>query len=335
MCGTQTSASRAMLEVFLLSVIVALATWFIIQRKRRFSFFKDLGIPGPPPSLLSGNLSEIIQKGSLIAFKEWLDKYGDIVGFYNGAHPFIMVKDPELIRKIQIKDFNNFTSRGMMSGFARSHPIISQSMVHAEGDRWKKMRSLITPAFTTSNMKQMASLMDDSANELLDVIESLWSKTEAIEIRELFQRLTADVLIGTAFGLKFNLQRKDQTNSSAESLFQESLKSFQQFRHAWINFLTTCFPEFAHLWKTLMSCSLRFSKTATDNIFDELSPIVQFRRRNRENDRSDLLQLMLNAQVEDGAFVDVHSLTTSIDADSAYEGKVNSCLLLIPHLIIE
>ncbi|XP_075557329.1 cytochrome P450 3A16-like isoform X2 [Dermacentor variabilis] len=259
--------------------------------------------------------------GSLITFKEWLDKYGDIVGFYNGAHPFIMVKDPELIRKIQIKDFNNFTSRGMTSGFARSHAIISQSMVNAEGDRWKKMRSLITPAFTTSNMKQMASLMDDSSNELLEVIESLLSKQKAIEFRELFQRLAADVLIGSAFGLKFNLQRKDRTNTSAESLFQESLKSFQQFRHAWINFLTACFPEFASLWKAVMSCSLRFNKTATDNIFDELSPIVQFRRRNRENYRSDLLQLMLNAEVEDDAFVDAHSLTTSVDADSAYEEK--------------
>ncbi|XP_054923933.2 cytochrome P450 3A4-like [Dermacentor andersoni] len=310
-----------MLEVLLLSVIIALATWFIIQRKRRFSFFKDLGIPGPPPSFLSGNLSEIIQKGSLITFKEWLDKYGDIVGFYNGAHPFLIVKDPELIKKIQIKDFNNFTSRGMMSGFARSHPIISQSMVHAEGDRWKKMRSLITPAFTTSNMKKMASLMDDSSNELLDVIESLRPKHKAIEFRELFQRLAADVLIQTAFGLKFNLQRKDRADSSAESLFQESLKSFQQFRHAWINFLTACFPEFASFWTTVMSCSSRLNKTATDNIFDELSPIVHFRRGNRENDRSDLLQLMLNAEAEDEVPVDVHSLTTSVDSDRAFEDK--------------
>nr|XP_054923751.1 cytochrome P450 3A13-like [Dermacentor andersoni] len=310
-----------MLEVLLLSVIVVLSAWFIIQRKRRFSFFKDLGIPGPPPSFLSGNLSEIIQKGSLITFKEWLDKYGDIVGFYNGAHPFIIVTDPELIRKIQIKDFNNFTSRGMMSGFVRSHPIISQSMVHAEGDRWKKMRSLITPAFTTSNMRKMASLIDDSTNELLDVIETLRPKHQVIEFRQLFQRLTADINLRSAFGIKSNLQQKDRVNSSAESLFQESLKSFQQFRTAWINFLTACFPEFAFLWTTFISYSSRLNKTATDRMFDELSPIVEFRRGNRENDRSDLLQLMLNAKVEDEAFVDVHSLTTSVDADSAYEGK--------------
>nr|XP_037290237.1 cytochrome P450 3A4-like [Rhipicephalus microplus] len=166
-----------MLEVFLLSLIVGFTTWFFIQRRRRFSFFKDLGIPGPPPSFLSGNLSELIQKGTLDRYKEWLDKYGDIVGFYNGAHPFLIVKDPELIKKIQIKDFHNFHSRGekctvispidneamnvkayeyfqVSSSFASTHPIYKKSTFNAQGERWKKMRGLLTPAFTTSNMKK-------------------------------------------------------------------------------------------------------------------------------------------------------------------------------------
>lgn len=306
-----------MFEALLLTAIVTLATWFVIQRKRRLSFFKDLGIPGPPPSFLSGNLSEIIQKGTLVKYKEWLEKYGDIVGFYNGGHPFLIVKDPALIKKIQIKDFNNFTSRGISSGFARSHPINKQSLVNAEGDRWKKMRSLITPAFTTRNMKKMVSLMDDASNELLDVIEALRSKHKAIEFRELFQRLTADVIIRSAFGLKSNLQRKGRTNSSTESLFQESLNTIQQFRRAWINFFTACFPELTWLWRIIISYSSGHTKTAADQAFDEVAPIVKFRRGNREKDRSDLLQLMLNAEVEDGAPVNVHSLTASDDADGA------------------
>ncbi|XP_075556968.1 cytochrome P450 3A4-like isoform X1 [Dermacentor variabilis] len=309
-------ASEPMIESLLLSVIVGLAAWFVIQRKRRLSFFKDLGIPGPPPSFISGNLSELIRKGALVTFQEWLDKYGDIVGFYNGAHPFIIVKDLELIKKIQIKDFNNFTSRGMMSGFARTHPVLTQSMTHADGDHWKKMRSLITPAFTTSNMKKMMSLMDDATNEFFDIIETLRPKHKAIEFRQLFQRLAADVIIRSVFGLKSNLQQKGHSNSSAESLFQDSLESFQQFRRAWINFLTACFPEFTPLWTVVISYSVELSKTATDRMCDEISPIVEFRRANYEKDRSDLLQLMLNAEVEDEASTDMRLLTTSIDTDS-------------------
>ncbi|KAL1438418.1 hypothetical protein MTO96_048032 [Rhipicephalus appendiculatus] len=289
-----------MLETLLLSFVVTFAIWFIIQRKRRLSLFKDLGIPGPPPSFLSGNLSELIQKGTLVKYKEWLDNYGDIVGFYNGAHPFLIVKDPDLIKKIQIKDFHNFHSRGVSSGFSRSHPINKNSIAITQGERWKKIRSLVTPAFTTSNMKK--------------------TKGEALEFRELFQRLTADVIIRSAFGLKSDLQQKDR-KSTTESLFRETLVTLVQFRRAWINFLTTCFPEFTPVWRLIIWFFSRHSKTAADKSFDEIAPIIQFRRENREKDRCDLLQLMLNAEVEDANLVNVHSLTASADAESTSEGN--------------
>ncbi|XP_075724405.1 cytochrome P450 3A8-like [Rhipicephalus microplus] len=310
-----------MLEVFLLSLIVGFTTWFFIQRRRRFSFFEDLGIPGPPPSFLSGNLSELIQKGTLDKYKEWLDKYGDIVGFYNGAHPFLIVKDPELIKKIQIKDFHNFHGRGVWSSFASTHPINKGSILHAQGERWKKMRSLLTPAFTTSNMKKMASLIDDSSNEFLQVIESLRKKDEALEFRDLFQRLTADVIIRSAFGVESDLQQKDRMKSTTESLFRETLDSLLQFRRSWIHFLTACFPEFNPLWRLIISFGSRHNKTAADKCFDEITSIIQFRRENHERNRCDFLQLMLNAEVEDANLVNVHSLTASGDADSASEGN--------------
>ncbi|KAL1438417.1 hypothetical protein MTO96_048031 [Rhipicephalus appendiculatus] len=290
-----------MFSALVLSLVIAFTAWFIIERKRRLSFFRDLGIPGPPPSFISGNLSELIRKGAAAAFKEWMEKYGDIVGFYNGAFPVLIVKDPELIKKIQIKDFGNFHSRGVSSGFARIHPINKLNLVNTPGDRWKEMRSLLTPAFTTSNMKKMANLMDVCTNEFLDVLKSLQTQDTVFEARELFQRLTADVIIRSAFGLKSDLQQKKGSKSTTESLFQDSLRSFEQFRCAWMSYLTSCFPEFAPLWKVILSFKARYSKTATDNILDDITPILQFRRKNTEVARNDILQLMLDAEVEEGA----------------------------------
>ncbi|XP_037523303.1 cytochrome P450 3A4 [Rhipicephalus sanguineus] len=317
--STKRTPSRAMFAAFILSFVIAFAAWFIIQRKRRLSFFRDLGIPGPPPSFISGNLSELIHKGAAAAFKEWMEKYGDFVGFYNGAFPVLIVKDPELIKKIQIKDFGNFHSRGVLSGFARIHPINKLNLVNTPADRWKEMRSLLTPAFTTSNMKKMANLMDACTNEFLDVLKFLHTENKVFEARELFQRLTADVIIRSAFGLKSDLQLKKGSKSTTESLFQDSLRSFQQFRCAWMSYLTSSFPEFAPLWKVILSFKARYSKTATDNILDDITPILQFRRKNTEVTRNDILQLMLNAEVEEGAPVSVHSLAIDYDADSTSE----------------
>ncbi|KAK8767515.1 hypothetical protein V5799_005702 [Amblyomma americanum] len=50
------------------------------------------------------------------AYREWLDKYGDVVGYYNGYRPVILVADLELLKQIQIKDFQDFTDRGMSPG---------------------------------------------------------------------------------------------------------------------------------------------------------------------------------------------------------------------------
>lgn len=311
-----------MLGAFLVSFVVVLVAWFIMQRRRRFSLFKDLGIPGPTPSFLSGNMSELIREGTLVKYKEWLDKYGDIVGFYNGAHPFVIVKDPELIKKIQIKDFHNFHCRGMSSGFARSHPINKESMINGQGERWKKMRNLLTPAFTTSNMKKMVRLIDDSSTEFLNTLEILRTKNEALEIRDLFQRLTADVIIRSAFGLKSDLLQIERKNSTTESLFQETLISFQQYRRSWLHFFTGCFPEFTPLWRLIISYGSRNSKTVADKCFDDITAIIQFRRENPEKDRCDLLQLMLNAEAEEANVVNVHSLAASGGAESAPEGNL-------------
>lgn len=312
-----------MLQALLLVFVVTLVTRFVIQRRRRLSLFKDIGIPGPPPSFLAGNLSEMIHKGTLVAYKEWMEEYGDLVGFYNGAHPFLIVKDPELIKKIQIKDFHNFYNRGMASGFERSHPVFKDNVINAEGHRWKRIRGLLRAAFTTRNMKQMVGLMDDSIDDFLDVVGFMGTKEGSIEFRELFQRLTADVIIRSAFGLKSDLLQKYRTKSTTEPLFRECLNLFQQFRQSWIYFLTACFPEFTPLLRMIISWSTRHKKTAVDRIIEEITPIIQFRRDSPESQkgRCDLLQLMLDAELKDEDLANVHSLTASADDEEPSKEK--------------
>lgn len=82
------------------------------------------------------------------------------------------------------------------------------------------------------------------------------------------------------------------------------------------------------LWRLLLPFLAQFSKTSTDNIIDDVTPIIQFRRNNREGARTDLLQLMLNAEAEEGAPVNVHSLTVNYDGDTTHEenepGKITN-----------
>ncbi|EEC00766.1 conserved hypothetical protein, partial [Ixodes scapularis] len=118
--------------------------------------------------------------------------------------PMLLVKDLDLIKKIQIKDFGNFHGRGQ-------HQVSKFNLINVDGERWKDMRSLLTPAFTSSNMKKMLPLLDICTDEFLEVLDSLHEQEKAFEIREVFQKLSLDVIVRSAFGVQSNVQKNPGT----------------------------------------------------------------------------------------------------------------------------
>ncbi|CAN8007570.1 unnamed protein product, partial [Ixodes pacificus] len=81
-------------------------------RQKTFSYFKDLGIPGPKPNLFWGNLREYHEKDLFQTVKKWCKQYGDVFGFYNGDAPMLVVRDFEFLEYVFVKNFSNFTGRG-------------------------------------------------------------------------------------------------------------------------------------------------------------------------------------------------------------------------------
>ncbi|GBP09515.1 Cytochrome P450 9e2 [Eumeta japonica] len=77
----------------------------------------SMSITGPPPVPLVGNFgSTLVQKKSLIqTVTDFYNKYPDLeyLGVYNGGTPVLIVRNPELIKQILIKDFGHFQDRGI------------------------------------------------------------------------------------------------------------------------------------------------------------------------------------------------------------------------------
>ncbi|KAL1465916.1 hypothetical protein MTO96_043047, partial [Rhipicephalus appendiculatus] len=82
------------------------------SRQKTFNYFKEIGIPGPEPSLIWGNFVEYHKKGFVRAISEWCAKYGDVFGFYNGDLPMLVVKDLDFLTYVFVTEFKNFTDRG-------------------------------------------------------------------------------------------------------------------------------------------------------------------------------------------------------------------------------
>lgn len=94
---------------------------------RTFDYWKIRGVKGPKPILIFGNVKDVMRaKISISIFlKNMYDKYKDerMVGIFEKDVPSLILRDPDLIKDVLIKDFSVFPERPMFS-----NEKVSQSM---------------------------------------------------------------------------------------------------------------------------------------------------------------------------------------------------------------
>ncbi|XP_070387230.1 cytochrome P450 3A27-like [Dermacentor albipictus] len=181
----------------------------IRSRRRRFSLFRKLGVPGPLPSLISGNIPEIKAKGGTAAFSNWIKEYGDIVGFFNGAAPFLLVKDVDLLKKVLIEDFHVFPERGNILSVLPA-PVNPEALVFmAPAHRWRYLRKAISPAFTTSKLAQAFKVFETSSEVLADIVGKQSLEDRSVDASLLLRRYSLDTILKAGFGVDMGVQRAE------------------------------------------------------------------------------------------------------------------------------
>ncbi|XP_054156802.1 cytochrome P450 3A24-like, partial [Oppia nitens] len=257
------------------------------------------GISGPKPHLIFGNLFDIKGMSSLKQKQYLIGKYGKIVGLYYGCRPAVQVVDPELCKHIQVKHFQYFVDRPH-SLSAVFHPAMKGSIQLSRGQRWKDIRSVQTPAFSTSKLKQMFKSIDGSIDTFLDILakkqqqnisDTNNNNTNDFNIYAMFELLAADIIGRTCFGYETNVQTMTADNKYHLSNARPSPK--------WLRYVGYCFPSMSPLVNKF--CDLvdlikhRLNLQPTGRLLDMSQDFMDFKLRSNSNQkRKDLLQLMLD-----------------------------------------
>lgn len=81
-----------------------------------FDYWKIRGIPGPQPTVLIGNLKDILLRKTSLGDKlrDMYEEYKKepMFGIFEGMTPILVINDLELIKDVLIKDFPLFVNRG-------------------------------------------------------------------------------------------------------------------------------------------------------------------------------------------------------------------------------
>ncbi|XP_037507676.1 thromboxane-A synthase [Rhipicephalus sanguineus] len=295
--------SNALWQLVAASILILLVHWYL-KRKQLFNYFKDLGIPGPEPSIITGNMNELRKKTPIVAYREWIDKYGKVVGYFNGSRPVLLVADLDLLKMIQVKDFQDFIDRSLLFQCKRPPSPHNKSLIQLTGKRWKEVRSVLTPSFTTNKLKMMAPGMLCTVRELVDKIAEYAHSGEEFEIGDLYQAMTLDVICRSAMGIEYNIQKNPNHSLLA------SCRVLWNSTFSWVAVLLASFPELEFVLKYLFDWKL----TSTNNgvhpfleVQEKCGNIVRQRQLENSVPQKDLLQLMIEAK---SSKVDVASVTS-------------------------
>lgn len=169
--GGGTAASNLphlLITLGLMAAFVLLLYWCGIYR---FSVLRKLGLPGPKPWPFLGNILQLITFGGLHAMLyENMKRYGKVYAVCLGRLPTIVIAEPEILKKILVNEFSSFRNR---SDAVNPPPPLNCGLSAAKNEQWKRIRSILSPSYTTGKMKQMIPLMEDAVGVLMKKFEDI------------------------------------------------------------------------------------------------------------------------------------------------------------------
>nr|XP_033322509.1 cytochrome P450 6k1-like [Megalopta genalis] len=182
---------------------------------RNFKYWAKRGVPEIPPAPFVGNFGGclMLKKASQDFAKELHCHFkGEpYAGFYIFDKPFFLVRDPELVKHVMVKDFGAFADRYASSD--KHDPIGSANLFLMNNPRWRVLRMKLTPLFTSGRLKKMFDLMLVVADELDRVLEeSNLSIPKVMEMKDLAANFTTDLIATTIFGIQVNSLRDPKTH---------------------------------------------------------------------------------------------------------------------------
>ena len=95
-----------------------------------------------------------------------------LLGFYVFDKPHLLIRDPELVKHVLVKDFDYFSDR-YATADEKNDRFGYANVVLMKNPGWKSLRPKLTPIFTPGKLRTMFDLMLVVAEDLGMYLDSL------------------------------------------------------------------------------------------------------------------------------------------------------------------
>ncbi|XP_015121128.1 cytochrome P450 6k1 [Diachasma alloeum] len=218
-----------------ITTVCVLLGIFYIWAKWKLSYWQRRGVPTLPTSIFFGNFADSIflriSPGYLLGqLYNQAPSDAKFLGIYIFQKPFLLLRDPHLVKQIFIKDFNVFSSRHFAVKNGRDK-IGTQNLFSIDNPQWQYLRNKLSPAFSSGKLKALFGLMLESSESLKTHLENQFridsSGKRTIEVRDASTRYTTDIISSLAFGVRTNSFEKSTSEfyTRSRDFFSDNLFS--------------------------------------------------------------------------------------------------------------
>lgn len=269
----------------------ALATYYWL--KNAHSYWSRKGLKGPAPMLFAGNLLSILFNDRMVQEREWVRKYGKIYGTYIGLSPRLVIADPEVVLQISVKDFDKFQNHNLTEF---SNKYQKSFLFFLKDDHWKKVRSLMSPTFTSGKIKRMFKLLDGCADDLAACFKEqlpVGQDSAIVNLKDTYNLFTMDAITTCCYGLK--LERDGSTNLKTAATRNDFVRAAMKF----FDFNLPRILLAVSIPKPILR--LIDFKLAPDSVVqplaDRVTRLIEVRRKSTKK-FDDYLQLLIDARID-------------------------------------
>ncbi|KAK9737688.1 Cytochrome P450 [Popillia japonica] len=144
-----------------------------------------------------------MKRSAGLIYTDIYNTYPDVpyVGVYKIRQPALLIRDPEIIKAILIKDFHSFEKNDIVVD-ENVDSIASKNPFLQYGERWKTSRSQLSYCFTSGKMKHLFPLMHAVSVHMVEYIENEAKLGgNPMDTKELAGKFTCDNVATCAFGI--------------------------------------------------------------------------------------------------------------------------------------
>nr|XP_042911949.1 cytochrome P450 3A9-like [Parasteatoda tepidariorum] len=185
--------------IIIFTLVIVGITGFLRYIGRNDDYWKIRGVKYHPRQ----SLFKILKVLSTSTFPELVKtgyhEYGRVYGSFSFSQPAITISDPKLLRDIFVKDFNYFSHR---QDQAFSDKILDTMISVLNGEDWKRIRTIISPAFTSKQMRKMENIINGCSKTVLKTFEKHYKNGEPVDCKAIFGAFVTDAIALSAFATK-------------------------------------------------------------------------------------------------------------------------------------